>query len=301
MAHRKRNKRSKRAGIGGTCKREELEQRQRLEQVQRSEEEHHLQTVSGRNIELSSVNRIPLTTRRFGATPLSSTSYSSSSTLLLENKSFGAAKRISIENRRLRNSSETSAIDSDKENYSPWLNPLLNIEHIEPLSRILNLGTSPPFCLADYTGYTETDAARGQDIRDETLSVDDTMTFPPRREREYERDRIRDRRPPPFEPRRDHRRHHGDWREVPLNRDPVGPGKEAPKIEKEPKIIEDPAPKFDINEVGPHPGFIEPCRRFVFEFQIQRALNKLGTDQKDETWRMQGVTFIESIRTSLRL
>jgi hypothetical protein len=70
---------------------------------------------------------------------------------------------------------------------------------------------------------------------------------------------------------------------------------------KEPEIIIDDPPKFDINDVGPHPGFIEPCRAYVFEHRIQECLKKLGTEMKDENWRISGVNFISQMMKTLGL
>jgi hypothetical protein len=70
---------------------------------------------------------------------------------------------------------------------------------------------------------------------------------------------------------------------------------------EEQKLIIDPISPFDINEVGPHPGLIEPCRAYVFEHQIQRCLKKLGTEHKDESWRIQGVNLIAQMMKALGL
>lgn len=67
------------------------------------------------------------------------------------------------------------------------------------------------------------------------------------------------------------------------------------------KVVVDPVPDFDVHAVGPHPGVIEPCRRYVFESRIQKCLKTLGTESKDEAWKIQGVTFIDQMRKSLEL
>jgi hypothetical protein len=77
------------------------------------------------------------------------------------------------------------------------------------------------------------------------------------------------------------------------------PAKESAK--EDPKPIVDPVPDFDVHAVGPHPGVIEPCRRYVFESRIQKCLKTLGTESKDEAWKIQGVTFIDQMRKSLEL
>jgi hypothetical protein len=121
----------------------------------------------------------------------------------------------------------------------------------------------------------------------------------PRREREHDRNR-RDTRPSYGDSRRERPSNHRPY--PPRDREArPPPPKEPSRKEPSPKIIVDAPPKFDINKVGPHPGFIEPCRRFVYEHQIQRNLKKLGTDQRDEMWRIQGVHFIDSTRMALGL
>jgi len=61
-------------------------------------------------------------------------------------------------------------------------------------------------------------------------------------------------------------------------------------------------PKFDINDVGPHPGFIELSQKFVSERQIQAALQNVGLAvTKEELSRNQGVTMIDKMRTALGL
>jgi CTD kinase subunit beta len=61
-------------------------------------------------------------------------------------------------------------------------------------------------------------------------------------------------------------------------------------------------PIFDINSVGPHPGFIEPCQRHVFEHRISKDLQQLGTEgAKEDNFRIQGVIFIDQVRKSLGL
>ncbi|KAF2668536.1 hypothetical protein BT63DRAFT_456179 [Microthyrium microscopicum] len=111
---------------------------------------------------------------------------------------------------------------------------------------------------------------------------------PPRRDERLRdegprREDIERRRPPPSSPRRDIQ------------------SKDAPPTEPANSIINDPPPSFDINSVGPHPGFMEVCQKWVHEQTIQKALLRLGTDTKDEQWRIQGVSYIEQVRNALKL
>jgi hypothetical protein len=295
MALRKRNGRSKRAGIGGTRKREQLEQKrleaERLEEESRLDEESQ-DSVSGQRLleptglptfEISSPNNIPLGARDRGDSPRSSAG--SAVTELITD--FRGIFPFSAEPDYPRITPPNT--ESDKENSSPF-------SGLDPTRQVISLRVSPPFFFENHIdNHTK---VAGPYLHTGDITSDIPMTLNHRREREY--DRVRDRRPP-IEPRRDERaRYPVDRRSLP-SRDPSHAPRDPPKKERAQQLIVDPVPKFDINEVGPHPGFIEPCRRFVFEFQVQRALQKLGTDQKDETWRMQGVSFIESIRTALRL
>jgi hypothetical protein len=66
-------------------------------------------------------------------------------------------------------------------------------------------------------------------------------------------------------------------------------------------VIIDQVPDFDIQTVGPHPGLIEPCRAYVFEHRIQTCLKKLGTQSKDDNWRITGVHLMSQMMKSLGL
>ena len=68
-----------------------------------------------------------------------------------------------------------------------------------------------------------------------------------------------------------------------------------------PGVVQDPQPEFNPENVGPHPGFIEACRPFVFEYEIQQCLKKLGTQSKDEAWRMRGVNLLLEAKNVLQL
>jgi hypothetical protein len=63
----------------------------------------------------------------------------------------------------------------------------------------------------------------------------------------------------------------------------------------------DPSLSFNPEAVGPHPGFIEPCRSYLFENDIQQSLKLLKTERKDEAWRMKGVRLLLDAKNILQL
>jgi CTD kinase subunit beta len=65
--------------------------------------------------------------------------------------------------------------------------------------------------------------------------------------------------------------------------------------------VTDPPLEFNPETVGPHPGFIEPCRSYIFENDIQQSLKLLKTERKDEAWRMKGVRFLLDAKNVLQL
>ena len=65
---------------------------------------------------------------------------------------------------------------------------------------------------------------------------------------------------------------------------------------------EDAGAEFDNRNVGPHPGFVELSRKFLFEHQIQAYLKRVGLPiTSEERYRMQGVSLIEQMRIALGL
>jgi hypothetical protein len=67
------------------------------------------------------------------------------------------------------------------------------------------------------------------------------------------------------------------------------------------EVVTDPPLGFNPDAVGPHPGFIEPCRSYLFENDIQQSLKLLKTERKDEAWRMKGVRFLLDAKNILQL
>lgn len=58
----------------------------------------------------------------------------------------------------------------------------------------------------------------------------------------------------------------------------------------------------DENGVGPHPSFIQVANPYIFQQQIQSALDALGaTEHKEDSIRLQGVHYIDSVRKALLL
>jgi hypothetical protein len=68
------------------------------------------------------------------------------------------------------------------------------------------------------------------------------------------------------------------------------------------EVGEDVGAQFDMKTVGPHPGFVELSRKFLFEHQIQAYLKRVGLQvTAEERFRMQGVSLIEQVRIALGL
>ncbi|KAK6002185.1 hypothetical protein QM012_001823 [Aureobasidium pullulans] len=56
------------------------------------------------------------------------------------------------------------------------------------------------------------------------------------------------------------------------------------------------------NAVGPHPSFIQVANPYIFQQQLQNSLNALGaTEHKEDSIRLQGVHYIDSVRKALQL
>jgi hypothetical protein len=54
--------------------------------------------------------------------------------------------------------------------------------------------------------------------------------------------------------------------------------------------------------VGPHPSFIQVANPYIFQQQLQSSLNALGaTEHKEDSIRLQGVHYIDSVRKALQL
>ena len=56
------------------------------------------------------------------------------------------------------------------------------------------------------------------------------------------------------------------------------------------------------DHVGPHPSFIQIAQPYVFERTIRECMNAAGiTEQKEDSIRLQGVAWIDSVRKALHL
>ena len=56
------------------------------------------------------------------------------------------------------------------------------------------------------------------------------------------------------------------------------------------------------DHVGPHPSYIEIAKPFVFESKIRECLNAAAVSEaKDDSIRLQGVAWIDSVRKALAL
>lgn len=53
---------------------------------------------------------------------------------------------------------------------------------------------------------------------------------------------------------------------------------------------------------GPHPSFIEVAKPYIFEQKLQQCMLTMGMNEaKEDTVRLQGVSWIDSVRRSLQL
>lgn len=58
----------------------------------------------------------------------------------------------------------------------------------------------------------------------------------------------------------------------------------------------------DPVDVGPHPSYIQVAKPYVFDQKIQDSLEAAGlSEAKDDSVRLQGIAWIESVRRALRL
>ncbi|KAF2109821.1 cyclin-like protein [Lophiotrema nucula] len=63
-----------------------------------------------------------------------------------------------------------------------------------------------------------------------------------------------------------------------------------------------PATPAEPEHVGPHPSYIEVAKPYMLQSAIQQCLDSTGlTEEKDSIARLQGVTWIDSVRRSLQL
>ena len=54
--------------------------------------------------------------------------------------------------------------------------------------------------------------------------------------------------------------------------------------------------------VGPHPSYIKIAKPYIFEHQVQRCMKGAGiAEAKDDSIRLQGVAWIDSVRKAMHL
>ena len=59
---------------------------------------------------------------------------------------------------------------------------------------------------------------------------------------------------------------------------------------------------LDKEKVGPHPSYIELAKPYIFQFKIHECLTKAAiTEAKDDGIRLQGITWIDSVRKFMHL
>ena len=62
------------------------------------------------------------------------------------------------------------------------------------------------------------------------------------------------------------------------------------------------AEPMDNGHVGPHPSYIEIAKPYMFEPQIKEYLIVAGVSEaKDDSIRLQGVAWIDSVRKAMHL
>ena len=65
-----------------------------------------------------------------------------------------------------------------------------------------------------------------------------------------------------------------------------------------------PAAVVDVTgaQEGPHPSYIQIAKPFLFHQQIQSQLLAIGNNvAREDTYRLQGVQWIDDVRTALQL
>lgn len=56
------------------------------------------------------------------------------------------------------------------------------------------------------------------------------------------------------------------------------------------------------NVIGPEPSNIQVAKPYIFQHQLERSLDAVGTQEANEhVARLQGVAFIDSVRKALQL
>ena len=58
----------------------------------------------------------------------------------------------------------------------------------------------------------------------------------------------------------------------------------------------------DTNPVGPHPSYIQIAKPYIFQHTVQQCLIFAGSsDAKDDGIRLQGISWIDSVRKAMHL
>lgn len=62
------------------------------------------------------------------------------------------------------------------------------------------------------------------------------------------------------------------------------------------------APPAAPEQPGPHPSYIQVAKPYVFQQQLQGQLVALGANpSREDSFRLQGVQWIDDVRTALQL
>ena len=56
------------------------------------------------------------------------------------------------------------------------------------------------------------------------------------------------------------------------------------------------------DQTGPHPSYIQTAKPYIFDHKVQECLSAAGvTEAKEDSIRLQGVAWIDSVRKALHL
>ena len=59
---------------------------------------------------------------------------------------------------------------------------------------------------------------------------------------------------------------------------------------------------IENGRIGPHPSYIEIAKPYIFESRVQECLTTAGVSEaKDDSIRLQGIAWIDSVRKFMRL
>ena len=63
-----------------------------------------------------------------------------------------------------------------------------------------------------------------------------------------------------------------------------------------------PGETAESNQIGPHPSYLQVARAYVYEHTLHDSLDAIGINQaKEDSFRLQGVSWIDSVRKALKL